>query len=178
MPELLDQLLDNEQQAQADARDAYRRLLARRDNPEPGDADLLRRTLAALGITSADFKADAAAVANVTRIERGILSADALKSADAERRAAQETFHSELRQLLRDLADSLDDLQLPHAVNAVMRFGVTTPKGSKPFHVRSDDVLQAWVAAQTHHMSLKGLHDQNTQQAAKVRAAHPRAFAD
>jgi hypothetical protein len=178
MPELLDQLLDNEQQAQADARDAYRRLLARRDNPEPGDADLLRRTLAALGITSADFKADAAAVATVTRLEAAILSPAELKSTNEARTAACKTAEAELRQLARDMVDSVDPMALPHVIGFLMPRAGAAPKGTLPFHQQETSITQRWVDAQNTHMSRVGLHEQNSKQAAALRAKHPRAFAD
>lgn len=178
MSQLLDQLHDSQEQTQADALATYRALLARRDEPHDGDADLLRVTLATLGITAADFKADAASLAKVAGLERQILTPDALKELGAKLRTAEGQWVAEQRQLAKDIVDGMEPILLYHVLNWLMPRAGAAPEGSKPFGVRQTDINGRWVAAQNAYNGTKGMHDQNSQQAAAIRARHPRAFPD
>jgi hypothetical protein len=177
MPALLDQLLDNEQQTQADALATYRELLARRHEPQDGDADTLRRVMALLRITPRDFEGDGHALANVASLSAKILPPDQLREVSRRRDEARLECEKSLRELLHAMVDRLDDIQHGQSVEMFLA-RVGAPKGTVPFQQRRDAIVAKWVDAQNEHMTKTGLHDQNSRQADAIRRQHPRAFAD
>jgi hypothetical protein len=176
--ELLEQLADADYATRERAMVDYRDLLQRRDAPQAGDAGRLRQIMAVLGITAADVQADASAIGQVTSLARQVLTPAQLKAAADELGKARGAFEAELRQLVKDMADSFDAQALHFIVEWLAVRAPAAPKGTPPFCKRQADIVARLVAAESRHMTAKGLHDQNAKLADTLRAKHPRAFAD
>lgn len=105
---LLDRLSETTGQNQRSAAEQYRRLLARADNPEPGDEVLLADVLADLNLTPKDVEAHLALLAKAKDLAGRIVDP---KQTDAQYTAAGEAeaaYVATAREICKEIIDGID----------------------------------------------------------------------
>lgn len=106
---LLEQLTSADAESRAVAESTYLALVRRANAPKPGDADLLRATLATLGLTVDAVAADLKALKEADRLARGIDSPEETARLDVQRKAKREAANRTTVALLKAVADHLGD---------------------------------------------------------------------
>jgi hypothetical protein len=140
---ILEQIETDRQKASADTLRQYRELLARIDNPRPGDRVNLAKLLTTLALTPADAESDAAAIQQRAKLEADAADAaemhkasiDAVPAAlavfkqrEAELEAAKRSFFAAQGELCR-LEDGkrLADLRRRQAAEGIANLRASHP---------------------------------------------------
>jgi sigma54-dependent transcription regulator len=151
----------------------YRALLARRDEPQDGDADRLRDVMAAMGLTPDDVKADSAALSKAADLDGKILGPDALAALKADHAAAVEQWQADAKKLMCDCVDTFQLHQLERAMSIIVMSSSLSGAANREAELRErgQTIGSGFYCA-------TGSQESYRQQAAAIRAKNPRAFAD
>jgi hypothetical protein len=166
MASLLNAVRADARARRAEAAETYRELLARADDPRPGDQQALEEAMGVLGLSPDDVAADLRALAQAESLRRQIVPQERL---DEMARQTSEAFEAAERELRTNLLQRVERM----GWDALARLYQHMPYGTTDL---PDQLRQPAFLARMSHGNAVQQNEELQDRLARLAVEHPNAF--